>query len=155
MLWYKTPEVIDKYDSSIPAHCWHCGTCTGSLFHIFWQCSMVQPFWHEVMQLIQRVVDVSLPLDPLHYLLGLPFSGITKRSNMLISYILLAAKRIIPLCWLSNSPPPWSRFLQLIAEIRRMEYLTASVHDSILQFNKIWDPWDQSEYGRPLPASKL
>lgn len=132
MFWYKTPEVLHKYDPSIPAHCWYCGTDVGSLFHIFWQCSMIQPFWHEVMLLIQRMADVSLPLDPLYYLLGLPFSGIAKKDNRLISYILLAAKRLIPLCWLSDTTPPWSRFLQLVAEIRKMEYLMASVHDTIL-----------------------
>lgn len=93
MFWYKTPEVIHKYDSSISAKCWCCGTGVGSLFHIFWQCPMIQPLWHEVMILIQKVVDVSLPLDPLHYLLGLPFSGITKKGSRLISYTLLAAKR--------------------------------------------------------------
>lgn len=149
MFWYKTPKVFHKFDPSSSANCWHYGSEIGSLFHIFWQCSMIQPFWHEVMLLIQKVVDVSLLLDTLNYFLGLPFPGITKQDNRLIAYILLAAKWLIPLFGLSHSPPHWSRFLQLIAEIRGMEYMTASVHDSIPQFNKIWELWDQSEFGTP------
>lgn len=31
-----------------------------------------------------------------------------------------------------------------------MEYLTATVNDAILQFNKIWEIWDQSEYSDTL-----
>lgn len=151
MFWYRTPDVIHKYVPSVSPRCWHCGTDTGSLFHIFWQCSMIQPFWGEVRLLIQKVLDKSLPLDPLHYLLGLPFPGLTKRANRLLSYILLAAKWLIPLCWLSNAPPPWPKFLQLVADIRRMEYLTASVHDTIPQFEKLWEFWDRSEFGTSMP----
>lgn len=75
------------------------------------------------MLLLQKVVDLPLLLDPIHCLLGLPFSGVAKPIKRLISDILLAAKRVIPLYWLSNIPALWSRFLQLIADIQRMKYL--------------------------------
>ena len=148
MFWYKTTDGIHKYNSSVSPHCWRCSS--GSLFHIFWQCSLIQPIWQEVRLLTQEVIEVSLPFDPLNFLLGLPLSGLTKNANCLAAYILLAAKRLIPLCWLSGAPPPWPRFLHLVAEIRRMEYLTASVNDSIPQFDKIWKPWDLSRYGSPV-----
>lgn len=140
MFWYKTPHVIHKYDPSVFPRCWRCRTDIGSLFHIFWECSLIQPFWYDVSLLIQKVVNVFFPLDPLNCLLGLPISG-------------LAAKRLIPLCWLSSTPPSWFRFLHLVAETQRMEFPTASVHDSIPQFTKVWEPWDLSEYGTHVPTT--
>lgn len=58
MLLYKTPEVIHKYDPSYSSNCWRCEWLVGSLFHIFWQCSLSQPFWQDVMILIQTVANV-------------------------------------------------------------------------------------------------
>lgn len=96
-----------------------------------------------VMSLLQRIFEHSLLLDPLHLLLGLPFSGLGKASNKLASYILLAAKRVIPMCWLSPTPPSQDQFLQIIAKIHRMEHMTAQV-DAVDRFDRIWDLWDKS-----------
>lgn len=149
MFWYEIPDIIHKYNPSVSACCWCCKTDIGSLFHIFWHCSLIQPLaWCDATN--TEGGGCVPPARPLNCLLGLPFSGLTKRDNRLISYILLAAKRLIPLCWLSAAPPPWSRFLHLVVEIRRMEFLTASVHDSISHFDKVWEPWDRSEYGTPM-----
>lgn len=101
------------------------------------------------MSLLQRLLEVPLPLDPIHYLLGLPFPGIGKLSNKLVSYILLAAKRTIQMHWLTSTPPCQTQLLHAVSEIRRIEYMTALVDDAIIRFNKIWDPWDKSEYGSP------
>lgn len=46
--------------------------------------------------LLHKVLDLSLPLDPIHYLLGLPFSGIAKPIKQLICYIILATRRVMP-----------------------------------------------------------
>lgn len=127
MFWYRTPERIHHINPSLSSRCWRCCTETGSHFHIFWTCSLIQAFWLEVMQTLQNVTDLTLPLDPIHYLLGLPCPGIPKPTIRLISYILLAAKRAIPMCWLSTTPPSHLQFLQIIAEIRKMEFLTAKV----------------------------
>lgn len=97
-------------------------------------------FWYRTPE------EFSLPLDPLHYLLGLPFPGIGKSSNKLASYILLAA---IPIHWLSSTPPSQDQLLKVISEIRRMEHMTALVEDVGIRFNKIWDIWDRSEFGSP------
>lgn len=63
-----------------------------------------------------------------------------------MAFILLAAKRATAQCWLSTSPPSFMQFLSAIADIRRMEHLTAVIDDSLLRFNKIWGKWDISEY---------
>lgn len=127
-VWYRTPKLIHRQGTSCSDRCWSCGLELDSLFDIFWLYPEIQPFWTEVMMLIQTVIGLSLPLDPVHYLLCLPFSGVAKSVKWLISYLLLAVK----------STPIWFWFLQLIAEIWRMEYLTDIVHDVIPQSNKMW-----------------
>lgn len=130
------------YYPSCSAMCWRCGLA------MFYDTAFLD--WGD------DVASESVRFVPStwsYYLQGLFFSGIAKPIKGLISYILLAARRVIALCWLSNTPPPWSRFLQLIAGIRRMEYLTATVLNDIPLFNKIWECWYQSEFATPLPCS--
>lgn len=91
-------------------------------------------------------MGTSIPLDPMHYLLGLPFHGIHKSKRKLMSFILLAAKKNIPRLWLSTPPSPTlSQTLSALADIHRMEHLTAIIDDSIQKFSHIWQPWDDSE----------
>lgn len=104
MFWYKTPDRLYRDNPALSPKCWRCSTEIGSHFHIFWSCSFIQTFWSEVMQLLQTITGLPLPLDPINYLLGFPFLGIPKSVKRLTSYILLATKRAIPLCWLSTSP---------------------------------------------------
>lgn len=107
------------------------------------------PFWTMVISLLQRVLDNSFPLDLLHYLLGLPFPGIGKPLNKLASFILLAAKKMMTLHWLSPTPSSQVQLLKVILEICRLEYMTASMVDAATQFNRIWDAADSSEFGSP------
>lgn len=142
---YRTPEILHRHDSGVPSFCWRCDSSIGTHLHIFWQCPQIQPFWVNVMSILQTLTNTSLPLDPLHYLLGLPFPGLQKTIKKHISYILLAAQRVIPMCWLSRDTPAPFLLLNTITEICKMEYLTASVSDTILKFNKIWELWDLSK----------
>lgn len=101
---YRTPEVINRYDASLSPLCWRCGRIRGSHYHILWQCDLIAPFWSMVVIMLQQILDSPIPSDPVHLLLGLPFPGLGKNLNKLASYVLLAAKRAIPACWLSTSP---------------------------------------------------
>lgn len=98
-----------------------------------------------VMSLPQRLFESPLPLDPLHLLVGLPFPGLGKNFNKLASYILLAAKRVIPMCWLASIPPSQEQLLNAIAKIHRMEHMTALIEGAIDRFDRVWDLWDKSE----------
>lgn len=51
----------------------------------------------------------------------------------------------MPLRWLSPSLPTLAQVLQIVEQICRMKHLTASVHDTLPQFAKIWVLWDHSE----------
>ena len=46
-------EVIHKYDPSIPQTCWRCLRDIGTHYHIFWECSLILPFWSSVQSVLQ------------------------------------------------------------------------------------------------------
>lgn len=83
----------------------------------------------------------------MHYLLGPPFPGVSKTLCRLMSFILLAAKRVTPRLWLSTSPPTLPQLLTTMADIRRMEHLTAVVEGTEQKFSKTWSAWDEFMYG--------
>lgn len=39
--WYRTPSILTKWFLKQSDRCWRCGSCVGTLLHIFWEC----PFW--------------------------------------------------------------------------------------------------------------
>lgn len=135
--WYR------NYDSFLSPLCWRCGKFKGTHHHISWQCELIAPFW-SMVSVLQQISDSPIPLDPVHLLLGLPIPGLGKALNKLASYVLLAAKRAIPACWLSTSPPTQAQLIQAINDICRMEHMTAMVEDTVESFDRIWGPWDRS-----------
>lgn len=66
-----------------------------------------------------------------------------------ISLLYLASRQVsYPyLLVVPHHPPSQDQFLQAIAEIRRMEHMTAQVDDAVDRFDRVWDLWDKSEYG--------
>lgn len=108
-----------------------CVTLAPIYFYIFWECPNIQPFWSTIQAHLQGLFETSLPLDPIHYLVDLPFPGILRHTQKFAAFILLVAKRAIPLRWLSPFPPSLPQVLQILDQIRRMEHLTAIVHASL------------------------
>lgn len=102
----------------------------GTHYHIFGECPLILPFWSSVQSVLQSVLEMDLTKDPVHYLLDLPVPGIPKYANKLLLYILLAAKRVIPTHWLSSNTPTQAQLILAITQIRRMEHMTAVIHDS-------------------------
>lgn len=63
--------------------CLKCYTDKTKLFDL---ASFLNPFWEVVMSLLQRLLEVPLPLDLIHNLLGLPLPSIEKLLNKLVSF---------------------------------------------------------------------
>ena len=116
---------------------------------------MITPYWSKVHALLGKVLGIPIPLHPLYLLLGLPLPKTPKPLRKLMAFILLAAKRAIPECWLSNVPPSFTQFLTATIDIRRMERLTAVIEDSLTSFDAIWEKWDSSEYNSEIAQVTL
>lgn len=153
LFWYKTPERLHKYNPTTSNMCWRCNKAVDSHFHFFWECPLVTQFWAQIQKVLEKLMGVSIPLNPMHYILGLPVPGIHKFKRRLMSFVLLAAKRTTPKLWLSTASPTLIQTLTIISDIRRMEHLTAIVEGSSHTFLKIWKSWDDYDYGSETDSS--
>lgn len=91
LFWFRTPEVLHRYDPGVPRVCWRCRDDTGSHFPIFWECPSIQSFWSSIHTYLQNLFEINLPLNPINFLLGLPFPELPKYAQKLAGFILLAA----------------------------------------------------------------
>lgn len=71
MRYFKTPSVTSKYDKNNTNVCWRKCKQIGDYTHIFWDCPILIPFWQGIQAEIQGILKIKLPLNPLHYILGL------------------------------------------------------------------------------------
>lgn len=77
MFWYRNPKVLYTLDQSIPKTFWQLRTSIRFFIsHIF-----SNVLYCILLQVLQQEQDVSLALDPLHCLLGLPFLGLPKYAK--------------------------------------------------------------------------
>lgn len=58
--WYRTPARLHKFSPTIPNICWRCKKAKGSMLHIWWACTHLQPFWREVHTLITQIPTYTL-----------------------------------------------------------------------------------------------
>lgn len=140
LFWYRTPQVLHRYDSKVSKVPRVCCRCHGDVVTqvptttSFRNVPLSNHFGPQSKP-SYKTFDTTIPIDPINYLLGLPIPEVSQPAQKLIEFDLLAAKRVIPLGWLSTSPPTLSQL---------MEHLTAVVHDFLPQCSKIWELWDNS-----------
>lgn len=46
--WYRVPSTLHRFFPQVPCLCWRCGLGEGTMFHIFWHCPKIKPYWREV-----------------------------------------------------------------------------------------------------------
>lgn len=142
--WYTdhTPALLHSLFPNTPDNCWRCGEAGGTLFHIYWDCPSIRPYWVMIQTFVQQVIEVSIPLTPLAFLLNAPSCALGRRSLRLLLHILTAAKCLIATFWKRSHTPSLSDLCTRIKEIRTMEHLTALLNSRVDQFNSIWSLWD-------------
>lgn len=101
------------------------------------------------MSLLNLIYGLTFTQTPFRCPLGLHFSGIFKYAKKLAFHILTASKWTVSLQWLSSKTLSQALLLNVVNSVRRMEYLTAKLGDSIKLFIKTCDLWDHSMYGFP------
>lgn len=139
--WYRTPERIHIFNLHIPPLCWRCNFEVGTLLHIWWECSLIKPFWEQVHSLISRITMYTLDLSAAQFLLHhttLPQS-IYRKSLAL--HLINTAKQCVPLFWRKINPPKISDWLKRIDKIAEMEDLIHQANDNPIKFSKTWACW--------------
>lgn len=139
--WYQTPDLLHSMYPLSDSRCWRCYNDRGTLFHIYWTCPLIAPYWEMVHSLLGSILDAGVPFDPKVFLLGLPPTSLLKRSKKLLSHILTAARCLVALKWKQREPPSISELHSRIRDVKRMEYLTASLNNDLEKHNQIWELW--------------
>lgn len=143
--WYRTPDKLHKFFSNVSPLCWWCNKEAGSLFHIWWTCLDIQPFWMEVHCLISNITTYT----PVQYLLH-PTSLPQARYQKFLLHLISAAKMCIPLQWKEKTPPTVTEWTQRVIEIAEMEDLGYQVRETPSKFYKVWACWVHFVYSGVL-----
>ena len=62
--WYYVPTKMYKINHDASPLCWReCGE-EGNHAHIWWQCSLIQTYWVEVLDLMKQIEGKEIELDP-------------------------------------------------------------------------------------------
>ncbi len=123
---YITPVVLHKYNENIPDTCLRCSDFKGTLYHCIWECEEVRHFWKDVKGMIEKILDVNIPLSPLIFLFHLYPEEIKlkKTEYIFINICILQAKRLISLNWKSIYAPNIGRWLKEMVTNMLMEKIT-------------------------------
>lgn len=139
--WYQTPDLLHSIYPIADSRCWRCYKDRGTLFHVYWTCPLIIPYWGMVQSLLQSIFDTGVLLDPRIFLLGLPPTTFSKASKKLLAHVLTAARCLVSLKWKKRETPSLTELHSRIRDVKRMEYLTASLNDTLEKHNRIWKPW--------------
>lgn len=146
--WYNTLDKLHKWDAQKPDVCWRCQKDTGTLIHIWWNCSLISAYWEEVRFIIKQITETKLDLKAACCLLHLSSFSLTRYKHSLTKHLLNAAKSLIPLHWNSTRVPSISEWLQRVADVCEMEDTLAQDRGSVVSFHETWQPWFAFRFSR-------
>lgn len=120
MHWYRTPFVLVALFPGHSPLCWRCGIQTGTLFHIFWDCPKIFWDWHQVLQIVHKLMEHSIFDNPAAVLLNLTPMSSKRYLKLLLKHLLNAARACIPSMW-KQAPTLISQWFVRVNDIQQME----------------------------------
>ena len=141
--FFRTPLILSKIDPSKTSACWrNCGDESANHTHVFWKCPLLDNFWREIFDLLDRIFVSQLPRNPLLAILGvIPETEMSKKKTYLLHILLTAARKAITLNWLKKDPPTFDTWQSLVKRIYMMEKITFMLRLQNMQFAERWAPW--------------
>lgn len=85
--WYQTPDLLHYIYSSADHWCRRCNKDIGTLYHIFWTCPLIIPYWQMVHSLLHSIFVSWMPFNPKTFFLGLPSSYLSKLARKLCTCV--------------------------------------------------------------------
>lgn len=139
--WYRTPQRLHRIFPSVSDRCWRCEREEGSLYHIFWTCPLIRPFWRKVWEIAQHLWGNNLELEPLLFLFHYSSIPRARYGRSVLVHLINAARVCIPTQWRERSPPTIGQWVRRINWTMRMEELSAYQRGKIEKFNQTWATW--------------
>lgn len=139
--WYRTPELLNKFNPDMSDKCWRCSRETGTLLHIWWSCLLLQTFWIQVHEITSQVTTYSLDYTPAQFILHHSSTSAHSYWKSLVVHMISAAKLCIPVHWGSSCAPIVPEWLTRLGNIAEMEELIHIAWDSPSKFSWTWACW--------------
>lgn len=120
---HRTPLLIHKFTTTASSLCWRCEPDPGSLLHLWWSCTKIQPFWSMIHADITKITSYTLDYTPAQYFLhhsSLPKSVYHKSLAL---HLVNAARLRISVCWNSISTQTHAEWYHHICQTTEMEEL--------------------------------
>lgn len=140
-----TPDVLHTIYPTSSDHCWRCQGDKGTLFHIYWSCPLITPFWNMVQQLLTRLLETPVPMTPKFFLVGLSQLKTATPYKKLARHILTAACCLVALNWKKLSPPTPEALYARIKDVELMEKMTDRMQDRLDAHDKVCELWQLRE----------
>lgn len=118
--------------------CWRGCGLRGTLFHIWWDCPLVKPFWEDVRDQNKIVTGIEVPSSPKHFPLHVPPIPLLQYKMSVLPHLLDAARHIY--CKKSRIPTQ-EEWIGGVNAARETEDWIATCRDSRDRFTGIWAPW--------------
>ncbi|CAI9565753.1 unnamed protein product, partial [Staurois parvus] len=62
--WYITLSVAHRLSGDNSPLCWRVHGGRGTMYHIWWECPRIQEYWEKILNLIRKITEVDIILDP-------------------------------------------------------------------------------------------
>ena len=122
--------------------CWReCGNCQADHFHIFWDCSIIQPYWSEITLMINQIIGLNIKQDFCILYLGNLSATVNVLARYLLKIMMAASKKTITRRWLTKEPPTKKDWIGIVSEIQNMEKFTFSLNLRMDKFVNYWNKW--------------
>lgn len=141
-LHYSKTKLHKIFPSTSPL-CDRCKCAEGSLTHLFWTCTKLYNFWHEIFQWFGSMYNCQLLPEPTAALFGISPSLLRLSSSKrhTVVYGMIIAKKVILTLWKTDTIPQFKMWLTEITNILHMEKVRYTVSDRLDKFTEIWQPF--------------
>lgn len=102
--WHFTPTKLATISPNYFPLCWRQCDSLGTLFHIWWHCSLIHKFWAQVFLLITNITGLKHPPNPNPALLGLDMDSWPLELHPILTHIFIAAQLSIAHSWKWPTP---------------------------------------------------
>lgn len=141
---YLTPEKMHKSKPDISDTCFRCAADVGTFLHCTWSCVKVRNFWIDFCDVLSKITQILLPVDPELCLLG-NFMKIDKPLNKLqlkfVEIALALARKCVAATWKSDSPLPITKWYLEMNSCIPLEKITYNLRKRYSTFIRIWQPY--------------
>lgn len=139
---YRTPIQLHGWGRRDSPLCPKCKVHQGDFIHLLWRCPKLHWYWAEVSQCISRLAQVTVPLNPLAYLLGAIDEEMYLRGMYyMITRLLYLARKFIARYWMASTVLTRKQWITYVNSFLLREWLAYSCRKAARKFDLIWQPW--------------